>query len=83
MSSNDEHTATRTMGSENSKPLDSTVQSSLALPQQHLDHNPATVAWNTRNLGLRLATDAASAAGAAALICPIITCIDRYGISGS
>jgi hypothetical protein len=35
------------------------------------------VTWNTRNLGLRLAADAASAASAAALIAPIITVIDR------
>ncbi|PCG90736.1 Hypothetical protein PENO1_063420 [Penicillium occitanis (nom. inval.)] len=34
--------------------------------------------WNTRSLGLRFAVDAASAAVAGALICPIITIIDRY-----
>lgn len=34
--------------------------------------------WNTRSLGLRFAADAASAAVAGALICPIITIIDRY-----
>ncbi|EEA24536.1 hypothetical protein TMatcc_007640 [Talaromyces marneffei ATCC 18224] len=33
--------------------------------------------WNTRSLGLRFAADAASAAVAGALICPIITIIDR------
>ncbi|KAM5451792.1 hypothetical protein MaudCBS49596_003620 [Microsporum audouinii] len=33
--------------------------------------------WNTGNLGSRLAVDAASAATAGALICPIITIIDR------
>jgi len=33
--------------------------------------------WNTRNLGLRLGADAASAASASALIAPIITIIDQ------
>ncbi|KAH8690879.1 hypothetical protein BGW36DRAFT_61167 [Talaromyces proteolyticus] len=33
--------------------------------------------WNTRSLGLRLGADAASAAVAGALICPLITIIDR------
>ncbi|EED18289.1 conserved hypothetical protein [Talaromyces stipitatus ATCC 10500] len=33
--------------------------------------------WNTRSLGLRFAADATSAAVAGALICPIITIIDR------
>ncbi|KAK2760233.1 hypothetical protein FQN54_002300 [Arachnomyces sp. PD_36] len=74
MSSTDEHTS-KTMGSENRGSLGSTVQSSLALSQPHL--GSSTAAWNTKSLGFRLATDAASAASAAALICPIITCIDR------
>lgn len=34
--------------------------------------------WNTKNLGLRLAADAISAASAAILITPIISIIDRY-----
>lgn len=34
-------------------------------------------AWNTRNLGLRLGVDVASAASAGALTCPLITIIDR------
>ncbi len=33
--------------------------------------------WNTKNLGLRLAADAVSAASAAALVAPIIAIIDR------
>jgi len=33
--------------------------------------------WNTKNLGLRLASDAASAASAAIIIAPIITVIDQ------
>jgi hypothetical protein len=33
--------------------------------------------WNTRNLGLRLGTDAASAAAAAALVAPVICVIDQ------
>ncbi|KAJ5565114.1 hypothetical protein N7513_001356 [Penicillium frequentans] len=36
-----------------------------------------TQAWNTRNLGLRLGVDVASAASAGALTCPLITIIDR------
>ncbi|KAJ5935559.1 hypothetical protein N7466_005106 [Penicillium verhagenii] len=39
-------------------------------------HKP-TQAWNTRNLGLRLGVDLASAASAGALTCPLITIIDR------
>lgn len=34
--------------------------------------------WNSKNLGLRLAADAISAASAAILITPIISIIDRY-----
>ncbi|KAJ9315859.1 hypothetical protein DTO271D3_3837 [Paecilomyces variotii] len=37
----------------------------------------STKAWNTDSLGLRLGVDAASAATAGALICPLITIIDR------
>ncbi|KKZ65712.1 hypothetical protein EMCG_08493 [[Emmonsia] crescens] len=37
----------------------------------------STSKWNTDSLGSRLAVDAASAAGAASLICPIITIIDK------
>lgn len=35
-------------------------------------------AWNTRNLGLRIGTDALAAASAGVLVAPIITIIDRY-----
>ncbi|KAL1856793.1 hypothetical protein Plec18167_005202 [Paecilomyces lecythidis] len=37
----------------------------------------STKAWNTDSLGLRLGVDTASAAAAGALICPLITIIDR------
>jgi hypothetical protein len=33
--------------------------------------------WNTKNLGLRLGSDALSAASAAALVAPIISIIDK------
>ncbi|KPM33924.1 hypothetical protein AK830_g12646, partial [Neonectria ditissima] len=36
-----------------------------------------TAAWNTKNLGLRLGVDAASAACATAMIAPLIAMIDR------
>jgi len=35
-------------------------------------------AWNTRNLALRIGTDALAAASAGVLVAPIITTIDRY-----
>lgn len=34
-------------------------------------------AWNSKDLGLRLGVDVASAATAGALTCPLITIIDR------
>lgn len=37
----------------------------------------ATSTWNTKNLGLRLGVDAASAACATAMIAPLIAMIDR------
>jgi len=36
-----------------------------------------TTEWNTKNLGRRLAVDAASAATAGGLVAPIITMIDK------
>jgi len=33
--------------------------------------------WNTKNLGLRLGADLASASSAAALVAPVISIIDR------
>lgn len=33
--------------------------------------------WNTKNLGLRLATDFVSGAGAASMVAPLITVIDK------
>ncbi|EER28401.1 hypothetical protein D8B26_004743 [Coccidioides posadasii str. Silveira] len=54
-------------------------------PPVHVPHRhvvPESLAstakkWNTNSLGMRLALDAASATTAAALICPIVTIIDR------
>ena len=37
----------------------------------------AAPTWNTKDLGLRLGVDVASAASAGALTCPLITIIDR------
>jgi hypothetical protein len=34
--------------------------------------------WNTKNLGLRLASDAACGVFAATLVAPIITAVDKY-----
>ena len=34
--------------------------------------------WNTRNLGLRVVADGASALSAGLLVAPVITMIDRY-----
>lgn len=36
-----------------------------------------TTSWNTKNLGLRLGVDVASAATSGALVAPLITIIDR------
>src|ERR1700722_5886357 len=36
-------------------------------------------AWNSSNLGLRLAADASAAGTASILVSPIISVIDRYG----
>ena len=33
--------------------------------------------WNTKNLGLRLATDFVSGVGAASMVAPLITVIDK------
>ncbi|PGH15061.1 hypothetical protein AJ80_05686 [Polytolypa hystricis UAMH7299] len=38
---------------------------------------PQAVRWNTDSLALRLGVDVASALGAASIICPVITMIDR------
>lgn len=42
----------------------------LIIPDQH--------PWNTNRLASRLGVDAASAATAGILTCPVITVIDRY-----
>jgi hypothetical protein len=39
--------------------------------------SPPKSQWNTKDLGLRLGVDVASAAAAGALTCPLITIIDR------
>lgn len=38
-------------------------------------------AWNTKNLGLRLATDAVSGFSAASMVAPLIAVIDKYAPS--
>lgn len=38
------------------------------------------LAWNTKNLGLRLGADLVSAASAAVLVAPVISIIDRYAL---
>lgn len=38
---------------------------------------PVVREWNTTNLGLRLASDAAAAASAGALVAPAISMVDR------
>jgi len=37
--------------------------------------------WNTKNLGLRLATDFFSGVGAASMVAPLITVIDKWVFS--
>jgi hypothetical protein len=37
-----------------------------------------STSWNTKNLGPRLAVDVFSAVGAASLVAPLISMIDRY-----
>lgn len=53
-------------------------KTSLPLPASQLERKGAAeTRWNTKNLLLRLASDAASAACAATLIAPLISIIDR------
>lgn len=47
-----------------------------AIPGRSASESQAK-AWNTRNLGLRIGTDALAAASAGVLVAPIITIIDR------
>jgi hypothetical protein len=53
-------------------------------PQTSLDKVSPTMdcakdsSWNTRHMGLRMGTDAISAASAAVLVAPLITMIDKY-----
>jgi hypothetical protein len=65
----------------------------LGSPAQKIDMNSKTAvtrapslteplaeprAWNTKNLGLRLAADFISGASAATMVAPLITVIDKY-----
>lgn len=71
------------------KPEDSVTQlkmesntTGLPIPQPtqlQRDTAPSTAEskWNTKNLGLRLAADVASASSAAALVAPLISIIDK------
>lgn len=56
-----------------------TVPSKGLIPPQPTTVPPSMhqAAWNTKNLPLRAASDAASAACAAGLIAPLITIFDR------
>lgn len=47
------------------------------IPSPAMTHDASTSAWNTNKLGLRLGSDALSAAAAGALVAPIITMIDK------
>lgn len=49
----------------------------LPLPEKVEGMQAPKKAWNTKNLGLRLASDAISAASAAALVAPVVSIIDR------
>jgi hypothetical protein len=62
-------------------PADPDIKHPLALAGKKVDEmqHQTTKTWNTKNLGLRLGADAASAASAAALVAPVISIIDRYG----
>ncbi|OAX82138.1 hypothetical protein ACJ72_03508 [Emergomyces africanus] len=53
-----------------------TIRAPIPVPGS-ISKSPSTSKWNTDSLGSRLVVDAASAAGAASLICPIITIIDK------
>lgn len=66
-------------------------QSSSILPEAHLSvpkvkdgvlKSEGVKGWNTKQLGLRLGTDAASAATASALVAPVICIIDQYVCMG-
>jgi hypothetical protein len=54
-----------------------TTQVAKAIPGVQTTDTKDSKAWNTRNLGLRIGTDALAAASAGVLVAPIITIIDR------
>ncbi|KAH0289719.1 hypothetical protein KCU62_g4162, partial [Aureobasidium sp. EXF-3399] len=55
----------------------STLKPEIMSPTPSTTTTPSTTQWNTRNLGLRLGADVASAATAGILVAPIITAIDK------
>lgn len=61
-----------------SAPGPAVPSTAVAMPAAAADKPQQQQKWNTKNLGLRLAADAVSAASAAILITPIISIIDRY-----
>lgn len=65
-----------------SQPQSSSVLSTARIPVPRIQDgklkNDTIQSWNTQNLGLRLGTDAASAATASLLVAPIICVIDQY-----
>lgn len=52
-------------------------QAPITAPPSPTGEKSQTSTWNTKDLGLRLGVDVASAATAGALTCPLITIIDR------
>lgn len=68
-------------GAERSELVQKTKEKVNAMAPTAAQIKPAMgTAWNTTNLGLRLAADGAAAATAGVLVAPIITVIDKYVI---
>jgi hypothetical protein len=60
-------------------PIDADLLVPVPTTQQPVKMPPElSQQWNTKNLGLRLGADIASAASAASMIAPVISIIDRY-----
>jgi len=55
--------------------MDASSQTQAALVKQPVAEKRV---WNTKNLGLRLASDFVSGACAASLVAPVITVIDKF-----
>jgi hypothetical protein len=72
-------TMTRAPGLENPQGIDSQPNSRTMSPISKVAETPLVEhrVWNTKNLGLRLASDFVSGACAATLVAPLITVIDK------